>query len=123
MINNGRIRVDLGPGTDLYSFGLLMWTVIIDGRDPFGYLDEIYDSELCDNDLSERHKAIQELKVSNQIAKFAVHDCVAKLGEASSSSVFLNALLEADPETRMEECRKLSDMLRVSDILDGNDSG
>ncbi|KAH7141922.1 hypothetical protein EDB81DRAFT_53925 [Dactylonectria macrodidyma] len=123
VINHGRIRVDLGPGTDLYSFGLLMWTVIIDGRDPFGYLDEIYDSELCDNDLSERHKAIQELKVSNQIAKFAVHDCVAKLGEASSSSVFLNALLEADPETRMEECRKLSGMLRVSDILDGNDSG
>ena len=36
----GPVAADLGPKTDVYSFGLPIWVICLNGQDPFGFITD-----------------------------------------------------------------------------------
>ncbi|KAL4868862.1 hypothetical protein BDV12DRAFT_196842 [Aspergillus spectabilis] len=111
--SDSMIQRELLPFTDVYSYGLLVWRVAIDGADPFNH--HRYRSSTGEGAASINHAAIREDKYNEatlSLALSAIYDTVLGLEAATADSLgeVLTIALSADPAERS--------LTRVSDIFE-----
>ena len=97
--------------TDIYSFGMLFWRVIMDNR-PFADIT-------LPTDRAEQLERLESLKRSGQILPLALDGLEKHLQpvEAMVSAQFLTATLQLDPELR-SDLSSLLTMLTREDVPD-----
>lgn len=124
---NGKVPTDIALVTDLYSLGLLIWRIFLDGQNPFASLDDLdyishnggefgWNSRLKDEE-EYKSKIIQNLKQSEAVIKMVIKDidalCLEHPGALDGFKPVISAFLIADPVARCNEIQNLKEGLDV----------
>lgn len=113
--------------TDLYSLGMLIWRIFLDGRNPFASLDDLdyisgnngkfgKDLRLADEE-EYKNEIIQSLKLCEAVIQMIIKDidtlCLDHPGALDGFKPIIKTFLIADPVARYNALNNLKQGLEI----------